>query len=194
MRLKKSRLYGSMAVVLLSLGLFGCGDKAMEESENTESVNVEVANPWTDSDEQGVLEATGFDLVAPEGSSNVLYSYMDESKMAQMTFEKDNTLWVYRIKATEALEDISGMNYEWIYEDQGMVSGRNAVFYGYSDATEETEYIDSVYAVQVVNWFDDVTGVSYSLSASGTDINGMDIQVYAEEIYVPLQGEADGDV
>ena len=47
--------------------------------------------------------------------------------------------------------------------------------------------------VQLVNWYDAVTGVTYSLSASGTDLDGMDLQVYAEAVYQPLQGEATDD-
>lgn len=56
---------------------------------------------------------------------------------------------------------------------------------GYSEAKEDSEYIDDLYCVHVVNWYD--AGLSYSLSACGYDLNGMDIQVYAEQIYEASQ-------
>ena len=171
-----------LIIILALLSLCGCG----AEKANTATI----ANPWTDSDEKGVLEATGFDLVAPEGATDVIYSYMEEDKMAQVTYNLDNASWVYRVKPANSLEDISGMNYEWKYNDNGTVSGREAVYMAWSDAPENAEYIDSTQSVQVVNWYDVVPGVTYSLSASGTDLNGMDIQVFAEQLFVPLQGES----
>ena len=151
--------------------------------------NVAVWNPWTETDEKGVLEATGFSIKAPEDATDVYYSFCEDENMAQVIYLKDGADWTYRIKATSEAEDISGMYYEWVFTDEGMVSGKKAVYMGYSDATEDSEYIDDVNYVQVVNWYDDVAGVSYSLSACGNDLNGMDIQVYAEQIYEPLQGE-----
>lgn len=200
-RAKKSSL---LITLLLSCLLYGCGtttnhsDVVSEKVEVTDtneesSETTMVGNPWTDSDEAGVLEATGFDMVAPQGATDVLYSYMEETKLAQMTYTQDGASWVYRMQATNALEDISGMNYEWGFNETGTVSGRDAVYMGYSDAPEDSEYIDGAESVQVVNWYDVVPGVCYSLSASGTDLNGMDIQVYAEELFKPLQSEVDGD-
>lgn len=168
-------------MMLINIVMSGCGRKANEEET--------IANPWTNSDEKGVLEATGFDLTAPVGAMDVNYSYMAESKLAEMTYNLDGASWVYRVKASLQLEDISGMNYSWIINEEGKVSGRPANYMVYTEANENTEYIDSAEGVMVVNWYDIVTGVTYSLSASGTDLNGMDIQVYAEQIYVPLQGE-----
>lgn len=145
--------------------------------------NTAVYNPWIDTDEQGVLEATGHSIKAPEGASDVNYSYCVDDKMAQVTYMEDSINWTYRIKGTSALEDISGMYYEWNVSEDGMVSGKNAVYMSYSDAKEDSEYIDDVYYVQVVNWYDDETGDTYSLSASGNNLNGMDIQVYAEQLF-----------
>ena len=96
-----------LIIILALLSLCGCG----AEKANTATI----ANPWTDSDEKGVLEATGFDLVAPEGATDVIYSYMEEDKMAQVTYNLDKASWVYRVKPANSLEDISGMNYEWKY-------------------------------------------------------------------------------
>ena len=198
-----------LALIMMSLGVSlvaGCGSSTEEESsevavdevivpaEETEEAETEdatetedavgMANPWTESDEQGVAEATGFDMVAPEGATDVVYSYMSEDGLAQMCYVLDGAEWTYRIQMADELTDISGLYYTWDSELEGTVSDREAVYYGYAG--------DDGY-VQLVNWYDAVTGVTYSLSASGDDLDGMDIQVFAENIYVPLQGEATDD-
>ena len=164
-----------------------------DETDTQEEIGDELANPWIDSDEQKTLEATGFDLVCPEGATDVAYSYMEETKLAQLAYNLDGIDWTYRVQAATEMQDISGMNYEWISVSDGTVAGKSAVYMGYSDADENADTIDGVNYVQVVNWYDDVAGVIYSLSACGENVNGMDIQVYAENIYVPLQGETDAE-
>ena len=163
-------------------------EPAKEEDKKTE--NAGMANPWTESDKQGVLDATGFEMTAPEGATDVAYSYMKDSKMAQMTYKLDGADWTYRIQPANELTDISGMNYEWTSKDDGKVKGLEAKYLTYSDAKEGQDTIDGANGVQVVNWYDPAAGVTYSLSATGNDLNGMDIQVYAENVYVPLQGNA----
>ena len=148
----------------------------------------ELANPWTESDKQGAADATGFEMTAPEGAENVTYSYMQESGLAQMRYTLDETEWIYRMQMADELTDISGMAYDWTLEEEGTVSGRAAVYYSYCAPDGETEN-----DVQVVNWYDAVTGVTCSLSAVSADLDGMDIQAYAENLYLPLQGEATDD-
>ncbi len=152
-----------------------------------------IANPWTESDQQGVLEATGFSMTAPEGASDVSYSYLAESGLAQMRYVLSDAEWVYRIQSAEELSDISGMEYEWTAEKAGSVAGKEAMYYAWSDADPDSETIDDAAGVQVVNWYDAVSGVTYSLSAAGKDLNGIDLQVFAEELYEPLQEEATDD-
>ncbi len=174
--------------------------EAKEESANTSTMqgeensvtqtteSTEHANPWTESDWQGVINATGFDMTAPEDAVNVAYSYMSESKTAQMTYELDSEQWNYRIQPANELTDISGMNYDWDGTEDGSVAGCEAKYYSYVGQNHGKDE-----DIQVVNWYDAVTGVAYSLSAKGTDLNGMDIQVYAENLYAPLQGDATDD-
>lgn len=192
--IKLTRSSKILLVLTLSLALLGCGGKDNNPAEILEGAekqdkNVAIENPWTESDEKGVLEATGYNVKAPEDATEVRYSFCTDEKMAQVTYQKDNIDWTYRIKASSEAEDISGMNYEWNVSEEGTVSGKKAIYMGYSDAKEGSDFIDDVKYIQVVNWYDDLTGVSYSLSASGNDLNGMDIQVYAEQIYESLQKE-----
>ena len=161
-------------------------DAAQGESADQEEIT-EIANPWTESDAEGVAEATGFSMIPPDGAENVVYSYMEEGKLAQMSYDLDDAVWVYRMQMADALTDISGIYMDWT-GDEGTVSGLEAMYYGQCDLNDQT--VDDV---QLVNWYDAVSGVTYSLSATGPSLDGMDIQVYAENLYVPLQGDATDD-
>lgn len=160
-----------------------------DSGESQDEVFVGMANPWQEGDKQSMLDATGIELDAPDGAEQVIYRYMTDGTMAELQFNYDGNDWTYRAQPAAEFTDISGMYYEWNEESDGEVSGRAAKFYAYSDASEDAETIDDVNYVMVVNWFDAVPGIMYSLSAEGKDLNGMDIQVYAEDIFVPVQGE-----
>ncbi len=161
-------------------------EAATTEAAEEETESEQIANPWTESDEAGVAEATGFDMKAPEGATEVSYSYMAEDGLAQLQYQLDDANWIYRMQQADALTDISGMHYTWESEEEGLVSGRKAMYYALGG-------LDDPENVQLVNWYDSVTGVTYSLSASGKELNGMDIQAYAENIFAPLQGESTDD-
>ena len=42
----------------------------------------------------------------------------------------------------------------------------------------------------VTLWYDAAPGLMYSLSAAGNDLNGLDLTVLADQIYIPVQGNA----
>ena len=155
-----------------------------EEAEQTE----ELANPWTESDEQGVADATGFDMTAPEGATDVSYSYMSEEAMAQMTYTLDGASWTYRLQMGDEMEDISGMSYAWMTGTEDTVGNWKAMYYAYNAASN-----DGTETVELMNWYDMVTGVNYSLSATGKELSQEEMKTYAESIYAPLQGEATDD-
>lgn len=164
--------------------------EAAEETSAAAEESVGMANPWTDSDKEGVAAATGFEMTPPEGAENVYYAYMASDGLADMTYDLDDAVWVYRMQFADKLTDISGLYVDWTGVDDGTVSGRAAKYYGYVDENEDE---DGTGDVQMVNWYDSVTGVTYTLAAGGRDLNGMDIQVYAEELFDPLQGESTDD-
>ncbi|MCR4963622.1 MAG: hypothetical protein K6B40_07075 [Firmicutes bacterium] len=197
MKNKKCNIKTLLLIVLAILALLsGCARTATDAGETdgeTDAGIDNIANPWTESDQQGVLEATGFSLTAPEGAANIRYSYLAKSQLAQMRYLRNGAEWVYRIQSTDKLTDISGMEFEWLSQEEGAVAGKEAMYYAWSDREPDSQYVDGASGVQVVNWYDAVSGVTYSLSAAGNDLNGMDMQVFAEEIYVPLQEDAAGD-
>lgn len=194
----------ALALAMMTIGttmLAGCGTSAADtaksssastsaaasaaaSSKTTTKEKTEIANPWTESDQQGVASATGIEMTAPEGASSVAYSYMSDGGMAQMTYELDEMKWTYRAQMANELTDISGMAYSWSGQEDGTVSGKDAVYYVYDGSEED---------VQVVNWYDAITGVDYSLSVTAKDLDGMDLQAYAEQLYAPMQEEVSGD-
>ncbi len=197
----------ALAMAMMAIGttaLAGCGtsaDTAKSSAASTSAAasasaaassktteNTQIANPWTESDQQGVAAATGMNLAAPEGASNVAYSYMSDGGLAQVTYVLDEMSWTYRAQMTDKAEDISGMSYSWSSEEEGTVSGKDAVYYAYNAPEGSSDN-----NVQVVNWYDALVGAEYSLSVSGKDLDGMDLQAYAEQLYAPMQGDVSGD-
>ena len=184
----KKKMIPALALMIVCAMLpAGCGS-ATAQTSTSEEQNQKIANPWTQSDEQGVAEATGFDMAAPEGATDVEYSYMAESSLAQMTYKLDGASWNYRIQAADELTDISGMEYTWLGGTEGDVSGRDAIYYAYNASDGKTTDI-----ISLVNWYDAVTGVTNSLSATGKELSDEQMKEYAQNLYAPLQGDATGD-
>lgn len=184
-----------VAISFAMMSLTACADSSdavvttAEETVESESAAedfVGMNNPWVESDQAGVLENVGFTMTPPSGATNVTYQYLTTTGMGQMQYEYDGINWVYRIQPTNDFEDISGMYFEWDAETDGKVGAWDAKYM--SRVSEEEG------DVQVVNWYEIVTGVSYSLIAQSPDLDGIDIQVFAEEIYEPLQGDVDGEM
>lgn len=184
-----------VAISFAMMSLTACADSSdavvttAEETVESESAAedfVGMNNPWVESDQAGVLENVGFTMTPPSGATNVTYQYLTTTGMGQMQYEYDGINWVYRIQPTNDFEDISGMYCEWDAETDGKVGAWDAKYM--SRVSEEEG------DVQVVNWYEIVTGVSYSLIAQSPDLDGIDIQVFAEEIYEPLQGDVDGEM
>lgn len=197
----KKKFVTAMLIMTMSASLLaGCGSSSdtgstdttkTEESTGTEdssdAADTEedaIANPWIETDATGILNATGFLMSAPAGATNVTYSYIEDDGLAQMSYELDGKNWNYRMQYTDMLTDISGMNYNWDSEEEGEVSWMAANYYAYVGDEE---------MVHLVCWYDALTGIDYSLSATAADLDGMDIQAYAEQIYTSMQGEATDD-
>lgn len=189
----KSKIVLALAFMAISTAIMaGCSPASKNPNQGSENTgipeNMEIANPWTESDKQGVAEATGFEMAAPDGASEVSYSYMSENGLAQMSYVSDGAKWTYRIQTADELTDISGISIEWSDKTEGNVAGREAIFYSYSNSSDETAD-----EIKLATWYDMVTGVSYSLSVSGKELSGIDMQKYAENLYAPLQGDATDD-
>lgn len=170
--------------------MVACGSNNTASSANTSanSGTTSMANPWVETDQNDLLEATGCNMVAPAGATNIVYSYLDATKMAQMTYDLDGASWTYRMIKAGELTDISGMNYVWNIQENGRVAGNDDIWYSY--ASEPAKDTGKSECVRLVNWYDKYQSVMYSLSAVGDDqsLNGMDIEEYATDVYMLSNG------
>lgn len=137
-------------------------------------------NPWKETNGP----ALGYLMNVPEDAENVSYRVDESAEMVEMTFTIDDQEYTFRMKAdptTDGIVDISGMNYDWTYEEECEVCNRPALLLQAPDG-ENT--------VEVVIWMDVVPGFAYSLSTIQSDVNGLDLTAIAEQIFVEMQGDA----
>lgn len=175
------KILAGLLVFAMIFMMAACGsqDNKSENADGEMQEGVNMSNPWADSDKEGVLEATGFELNAPAGAANIAYSYNSSIGMAQLNYAMDDAMWVYRMQKTDALEDISGIYSEWDYTGDTLVAGMDAMEYSYASEPDSNGNMD---CVRVINWYDAQNKVTHSLSALGPDLNGMDMASYAEKL------------
>lgn len=149
----------------------------VETEESAEIVGM--ANPWTESDMQGVYDATGFNLVVPDDANFAYYSYNEQIGMAQVMYGLDEVDYVVRAQHTDAAEDISGNYYDWAEETTGTVDNCPANFY-------VNVHDDTTPVVRMVTWYDEATGTSYSLSLNSMTETDLDIQAVAEALFAEM--------
>ena len=142
---------------------------------------VGIPNPIHEVDQQGLLDATGISLVAPEGAENVRYSYIEltnDHPIAQMNFTLDGAEAYLRVQPTAELApiDISGLYYDWTEQQEVPV--------GYCTGTAYTNG-----EAGYVSWLDVVPGLAYNLGMT----KGASIEKLTELaglVFVPVQGDA----
>ena len=181
--------------LITTFALTACGS-----NNQTEENNANMANPMVESTQQGVCEATGIDLPAPDKAQNIEYFYINTQEsepIAELRFTLEDRDYALRAQMTDItdyavsdeeiqdlaagnekesiLGDISGLNYEWETFSSMDVQYCDARCYGCSKAA-------------FVAWVDVAPGVLYNLSTTP----GMDCAELcntASKVFVPLQGE-----
>jgi hypothetical protein len=139
-----------------------------------------VANPWSQTTAQGLMDALGLQLGLPDGATNVAWQMMEAEQMGQVTFTWQGEDYTARIAPADVFEDISGLYYEWEAEDKCEVGRCKGVVRRAHDG-ENT--------VDVWLWYDDPTGLMYSVSVMVADLDGFDITAAANILYIPMQTE-----
>ena len=149
-----------------------------------------MGNPLAESDLAGLEEETGYVLDLPEEEflDLTVTRINGESPLFSLDFvwSGDGKAYTFRLLCPqEELEDadISGMYYDWTAtNDTWKVQHCDALNMSYISETEDD--------VMVTLWYDAAPGLMYSLSAAGNDLNGLDLTVLADQIYIPVQGNA----
>ncbi len=169
-----------MLVLFTACGKAPAADKPAEQPA-AESGEANLPNPLKETDAEGIQQTLGVSFGVPEGAENLKYFTIND-ETAEMRFTKDGTEYTARIKPSSEFEDISGLYYEWTAKlDDCKVGYCDAQCMSYISETEDD--------VMAVLWFDVAPGLMYSLSAVGADLNGLDLPVVAEQIFVPAQGD-----
>lgn len=166
----------TISLILAALLAALCFAAVAEES-------VGLANPWTETTAEALLENPGVAFGIPEGAENIRYFLLADEGLAEMQFTWYGEDYVARIKPAVEFEDISGMCYDaWDDEMECDIGGC---------AGRMMRVRDGENTVDVCLWFDAVPGIMYSVSVVAPDLDGFDITASAMQLYVPMQGDSD---
>ena len=157
----------AMLIVALALA-FGATALAEEEAG--------LANPWVEATAEEVEAAVGVAFGVPEGAENVQYEILTTENLAEMGFTWYGMEYWARIMPADAWEDISGAYYEWEQSMDVDIGGCVGM---------DLRAPDGDVTVNVCLWYDEGTGLMYSLMTGGPDLDGFDITAAAEAIYAP---------
>ena len=157
-----------MALILL-LALTACGGEQQEG----------MPNPWHDISETEVADLCPASFVVPEGAENASWSVMeaeDAAPLVQLTFDLNGNSFTAREQVTEdAAADISGMYYEWTAESEDALQNWGLPCRSYRHVGDDG-YAD------LCAWYDEASGVAYSLSVTAEDLDGFDLLAVAEAL------------
>lgn len=139
---------------------------------------VSAVNPWEDLTAEELKEASGLVFGVPEGAEGIIYRYLRSEGMAEMQFSWAGGEYCARIQPMalkdNELYDISGMYYNWAYEEPVKIG---TCFGSLSQAQQE----DESWAERCL-WYDADAGLMYSLSVKAADVDGLDLTALAEQV------------
>jgi hypothetical protein len=146
-------------------------------------VGMTLANPWQDLTQDQLREISGLTFGIPAEAQNVIWRYLPDQRLAEMQFTFGGGDFTARVmpavQENGELPNISGMYFSWENVEQVTVAGHAGTL---SQAkTGSTDY------VELCQWYDADAGLMYTLSATVTDPNGLDLVALAEQVYIPGQ-------
>ena len=166
-----------VTVLLLLAGFTACA----APKNDTPNASAAIANPMSEATEAYILEQTNIEpdtLLALEDRQ--YFSIAGDPEIAELRFTLDGDDYTYRVAPLAEAADISGMYYEWTISELHDVA--------YCDATIRR----SNGGQGVIEWFDVVPGMMYSLSMK-KGATSEKLLSTANKLFVPMQGEAEGD-
>lgn len=139
-------------------------------------------NPMVETDAAGV-QAFGIPYSLPEGAENVQY-FIIADEMVDIRFTLGNREYTVRMAPMNEFTDISGYCYdgeETDVEVRGIAGKLETILLDDGD-------------VQIVEFYDAVPGIMYSVSVKAMVMNDLDLPAEAADICIPAQGECDGEI
>ena len=189
----------TLLAVIMAVAMCSCGSK--DEESN-------LANPVTECTQEEMLEATGLELAAPEGATDVVYAYIEaenEETIAQVQFTVDGNTFCYRAQPTAATSIMAEIDEDGFYMadtlQETLDSGLNigSALSGLDYEWEACATIDIAHCEGIagfnagkagfVAWLDVAPGILYSLGMD-TGCSQDLLMDMAETVFVPVQGEA----
>ena len=154
----------------------------MSEANNSGFIawpQIGLANPWTEVTAEELADQYHLVFGVPEGAENVTYQYLASEGLAQMQFIWEGCECCARIQPVAVekgqLCDISGMYFLWENEEEIQIGSCYGTLGLAKTGSEDW--------VERCLWYDAETGLQYSLSASLTDPDGLDLTALAEMVY-----------
>lgn len=191
--------------IAMCMGLAACSGTANKPAEDTAAAEeTGMVNPMTEVTYEEMISRTGIDLPAPEGASDVVYYVVetDEYTISQMDFTLDGNSFTLRACSTGmteldaavtgesetdlqgidfALGDISGLYYDWTTSGTDLVKDRSAIF-----------NINDKEGAGYIAWLDAAPGILYNLIMTENADHEL-LTKTAEKVFVPVQGDAQGE-
>ena len=186
-----------VAVLILALALSACGKQqaavetqpAAEPAQSSEpapdSASVGLANPWRDVMEEEAKALCPASFIVPEGAENARWSVLDPAAdssgapgaLVQLDFDLYGMNFTAREQVTgDPDADISGMYYDWTAQNDWPMRTWNGVLCRSFRFIGQDGYAD------LCTWYDEASGVSYSVSTTAKDLDGFDLQAIAEAL------------
>lgn len=187
-----------MAVVILSaFSVFGFsasaaeipqGEAETQDKETAESgKTAQIANPWIQITEEEAKELYPESFGVPDKAQKIRWSLLkaaeDSSEntgaLVQLDFELDGNSFTAREQKTLDRDyDLSGMYYTWTAEESSTLQDRT----GAATPCRLRRYIGEKETVDLCTWYDEKTGISYSVSVVAADLDGFDLTAVAQAL------------
>ena len=200
---------GMAGAMIFSMTACASASSHSQQTSIAASAQSGMANPVHESDEQGVMKATGIDLPAPEGATEVSYQYIDMGEdanpIAQLNFTLDGMPYIPRASSSSltsvggssdpdaSIEDlmdtgsdeanISGEYYDWDAQATGIFTASNGQVMDTFFMANNSE------KVSVLEWVDAAPGILYNLTCEKSADQDQ-LADTAAKVFVPLQGES----
>ena len=170
----------------LILGLTACGKREAPVQTAPDGGNAQIANPWRDVTETEARAVYPQTFAVPEGAENAAWRVMETAgspALLQLEFDLDGNRFTARQQQTGNRDaDLSGMYYTWTVQDS--MTLRNGL------TGTMCRYIGADETADLCIWYDEASGMSYSLGVTAKDLDGFDLRAAAEALFPPALPDA----